>query len=216
MQLIYDNLVAVLVSALLLTVVMTIKMRTQETAIDATRFHAAKSRQAQFVDLLEYDLEELGSGVPTGEPMIHAYSTDSLGLECIEFEKQFADGELGRIRYKRWHAGSYVDGDTTLRLVEFIRLVEATDGSFVYSGGSGRTVLRLDLELLDKDGQPATDNMNGTDRIDVALESVMPFALSGQGARERSAVHRMNWQSTFRPSNLARRSDGSGGSDQGC
>ncbi len=220
MQLIYDNLVAVIVSALLVLVLMTVRLRTQEVAFDATRFHAAKARQAQFIDVIEYDLEELGSGVPTGERMIHSYGKDQHGLDCIEFEKEFqaSDGtiRLGRVRYERQPAGSYAAPDTVLPLFEFERLVESEAGGMVPGGGSGRSVLRLELNLLGEDGQPVEDNLNGAESIEVALESIMPFQLAGQGARERTAVQRMNWQGRFRPSNLARRSDGSGGVAGGC
>lgn len=221
MQLIYDNLVAVIVSTLLIIVLMTVKLRTQETSIDATRFHAAKTLQAQFINVIEYDLEELGSGVPTGENMIHKYARDSLGLDCIEFEKEFVDTggniRLGRVRYERQPAGSYATSDTTfVPLFRFERLVEAENGSMVSGGGSGESVLRFDLDLLGEDGQPVNDNLNGAESIEIALETAMPFELAGRGSRERTAVQRMSWQGQFRPSNLSNRSDESGGVVGGC
>lgn len=209
MQLIFDHLTAVIVSAILLGVILTINLRGQESAIEATRYHAAKAQQSALIDMLEYDLEDLGSGVPSGEQMITAFEADDFGIETFEFRRELATASgaatIGRVRYQRSYAGSYTaDDGVILPRFRIRRLVEAEDGSMASTTGEGFEVVALEISLLGEDGGGTTDNLNAATTVEVKLTSALPF-------QEGDKMQFTNWSGRFRPSNLARRSDAVGG-----
>lgn len=209
MQLIFDHLTALIVSAILLGVLLTINTRGQESSIEATQFHAAKTTQGALIDMLEYDLEDLGSGVPVGEQMITAFEADGFGLKTFEFRRELANSSgaatIARVRYQRSYAGSYTAGDgVILPRFRIQRLVEAEDGSMTSSTGEGFEVVALEIALLGEDGEGTTNNLNAATTVEVKLTSAFPF-------RQGDQMQFTSWSGRFRPSNLARRSDAAGG-----
>jgi hypothetical protein len=208
MQLIFDHLTALTVSAILIGVIATINMRGQASSVEATQFHAAKTQQNVLIEMLEYDLEDLGSGVPRGEQMITDYQSDSFGIKVFEFRRELADAtgapHLATVRYERAYVGSYTAGDVTLPRFRIRRLVQAVDSSMVSTTGSGFDVVALEIDLLGTDGEGASENLNAASSIKVRLKSALPFQ-TGDEMRFSS------WDGVFRPSNLARRSDAAGG-----
>jgi hypothetical protein len=210
MQLIFDNLTAVIVSAIMIGVVLTLNVRSQATAVEATRHYAATTKQNALVDLIEYDLEDLGSGVATGSQMITAYERDALGTKTFEFMRELADAsgeiQLARIRYERSYAGSHTTGDSVvIPSFHVRRLVEKEDGTFVSTTGEGFEVVYLDFALLGEDGEAVTSNLDAATNVEVHLRSALPFQDGADRMRFTS------WAGTFRPSNLARRSSAVGG-----
>lgn len=210
MQFIFDNLTAVIVSAIMVGVVFTLNLRSQETAIEAAQYHAAAAKQNALVDLIEYDLEDLGSGVATGDQMITAYERDGLGTKAFEFVRELEDASGGtrltRVRYERVYAGSHTTEEgVIIPAFKVRRMVEKEDGTLVTTTGDGFEVIYLDFALLGEDGEAVTTNLNAATNIEVQLRSALPF---------RSGADRMRftgWAGTFRPSNLARRSTAAGG-----
>lgn len=209
MQLIFDNLTAVIVSAILLGTVLTVNLRGQESAVEATQFHAAKQQQAALINMVEYDFEDLGSGVPTGEQMIVAYDVDVFGVKEFEFRREFVDnsGEatLASVRYSRVLDGTYETADgATLPRFRILRYVEAEDGSMARSTGDGFPVISFDIELVDDSGEAVATNLNDASSINVSLRTSLPFQAGEQ-------IQYMSWDGAFRPSNLARRGGAAGG-----
>lgn len=208
MQLIFDHLTAILVSAILLGVIMTLNVRGQTSAMEATQFHAAKARQSALIDMLEYDLEDLGSGVPAGEEMITEYDADAFGIKVFEFVRELADASgtptLARVRYERSYEGSYTTGDgVTLPHFRIRRLIETGDGSMVSTTGDGFDVVALAFNLLGPGGETVTSDPNTATSIEVHLRSAFPFKIGDD-------LKFTSWTGTFRPSNLARRTGGAG------
>jgi hypothetical protein len=209
MQLIFDHMTAIIVSAILIGVLATVNIRGQKSAVEATQFHAAKMQQNAFIDMLEYDLEDLGSGVPTGEQMVTAYEADAFGIKTFEFRRELVDAAgvpgLASVRYERTQRGSYTTGDgVTVPRFLVRRLVQAEDGSMVSSTSVGYEVTALEIDLLGTDGEAVTTNLNAASSIRVRIESALPFQTGGD-------LRFTSWDGTFRPSNLARRTDAVGG-----
>lgn len=210
MQLILDHLNAVLVASILIGVALTLNVRNQESAVEVTQFHAAKAQQSALIDLIEYDLEDLGSGVATGDQMITAYDVDGFGVKAFELRRELVDAEgeaqVVRVRYARTYAGSYTTKeDVIIPYFHIRRFVETENGAMASTTGSGYEVATFDLTLLGPDGNVVTDNLNAATSIRVHLTSALPFQ-HGNGD-----VKFTSWEGTFRPANLARRSDAVGG-----
>lgn len=189
MQFIHDHLIATIVGAILLMVLLTLRLEQQRANVEATQFYAVKKQQIALIDMIERDIENVGSGVPLGEPMI--LQADAEGLR---FRKELADGTQAEVAYLReGPAGTVSLNGTEVPVYHVRRIVrDVNDPSRVDSGGAFESILQFQVRLHPYD--PA--NLDAARAIEVTLESALPSGVS---------VPRSAWTAVFRPANLALR-----------
>ena len=126
MQFIHDHLIATIVGAILLMVLLTLRLEQQRANVEATQFYAVKKQQIALIDMIERDIENVGSGVPLGEPMI--LQADAEGLR---FRKELADGTQAEVAYLReGPAGTVSLNGTEVPVYHVRRIVRDGDGSW--------------------------------------------------------------------------------------
>jgi hypothetical protein len=161
-------------------------------AAQQTRLFGARAALTAFTEVLEQDIRSIGSGVPTGAPMLEAPEPDRFAFfgtadstatpRAIAYEwEALAPGPGGEPRYV---VTRYVAGDPA---------------------GRSPLLSAFEVALRDAAGDSiAAGALDEARRVRVRLELVPPF--EDLPARGR-AVGRVAWEAEFAPSNLARREE---------
>lgn len=192
MQLIYDNITAILIGTVVLLILAGIHLTSQTAGAEAGMYYMNRVQTLSLIQMIERDFPNIGAGVdPQQRDMITAY-------EWTEEERRFefravvgtAEGApVERVQYRV----EPVENETCARLgiqcYEVQRLANAGSG-FVVSGRSNTFVSDFQIEV-----SPQTGNLADVREIRVRLTALSP-------AGESSTVGRTNWETRFRPFNL--------------
>lgn len=181
MQLIFDNIVAVLVSTTLLVILLLVSQRGQENAVDETNFASLRAQQLAWVQTLQRDM----AGLYRVETVTE--SADS----TFAFWTRLADSsDTIRVAYRRYKVGQRDGAD----LFQVRRYESQSEVSIVppkMSGGSMPTITSWEIVGLNRAGnQPEAPP--DVRQIRVRFEAMMPFS-SGNDLVRRP------WEGTFFP-----------------
>jgi hypothetical protein len=190
MQLLQDHLItAVAAFGILLATGELLHQRALDAAQQA-RLMGGQAALAAFTEVLEQDLRSIGSGVPTGTPMVLEAEADR-----FVFQGTADATETTRtIAYERAAAAPGPGGEPRYTVTRYV------DG---VPGPPSPLLTAFDVALRDAEGLavgPGT--LEAARRVRVRLEMPPPFeGLPADG----QAVRRLAWESELVPSNLARR-----------
>ncbi|MCS7081674.1 MAG: hypothetical protein N2561_09780 [Bacteroidetes bacterium] len=184
MQALWDHAQGVVIGMIALLLLLGIQERAREARTEATLYVMARSELMAFVEMLEADLANIGSGVPAGEAKL--LSGDSLHLE---FRRRIeANGPIRTVRYVRLFSRYGPDGRPLYEVRRYL------DGA---PAGSGPSALRaFRFELLNDAGQPTTI-ASEVRQIRVYLAAAYPFD------QQKGYLPHTRWQATYRPRALA-------------
>ncbi len=192
MQLIFDNLVALLVGTVVIVILLGLTTNWSTESRDRTRQHMTREMQRNLAEMFERDVLNVGANVPVGEPIIVENSptrfafngavNGSGAAQLIEYrlmEEPQANGS-SLYRVERWVEGAY-------------------------TGGSPGLMRWFEVKLLKTDaaGQdvPATTYAEAR-KIMIRFQAVLPYA--SEVGSDQASLRQMNWESVYQPSLLDR------------
>ena len=212
MQSFSDFIYGAMIAGVVLLIVLSLKIRGEQTSIDAAQFRAAKIGTLSIVEAIERDFTNIGSQRPDLDlaPENSFVAWDTLGVPAYLVFWAQTDSLEGakRVCYawqempeKTVHLES---GETPLIQVERKVDVGANCSGGELAGMSTNMITHFEIHLLPDDSLTVTTitNLNGPDadvkRVLVRLRAVSPF---GPG----DAVEETRWEKMFRPVNLWKR-----------
>ncbi len=205
MHVIYDNLIAVLISGFLLLILVQLNRSGNEARVDSTRYYAGRIQATAFTETLQRDFRNIGSGVDAAQTMIDAFQWDS-NDKYIEFYTTVGSGAgapVEQIRYEVENAPdcqTRVSRNATPDPIPCFRVDRSVwDGTqFVKDGGSMDTLTEFEIELRDGNGTSVAGNLDDTREITLQMVAMSPLG-------EERIIKRMRWQTRFHPFNLTRK-----------
>lgn len=226
MQVLLDNLAAVVIGSTVLLIIAFTQFRGQEAAIDGVQYYAAKSQMVDFVRQLQVDLHNVGAGVPnadieTGEAIV-TYATTGDTTEAFAF-RTYADSlsfapkpgpdvvcyrrELtGETAYVRDPAAGGYEEKPTFRIVRRVNPTSSADctgGTETSASMASLTEFHIDLR---RDNGSTTPNYSEVRQLGVHVRGVSPL---GGGETEhlggmKQHVDETRFNGIVRPPNLTR------------
>ncbi|MEL6615878.1 MAG: hypothetical protein AAFQ43_09075 [Bacteroidota bacterium] len=191
MRVFQDHLITAVAAAGILLTSSNLQQESARDLLNQTRRQGGQTALAAFADVVSQDVRSIGSGVPTGEPMVLASGEGALSFRGTAD----ATGTARTVAYT-WAEVTGADGDTE------IRLHRTVDG---VARGQSPALTDLSFDLLDARGAETTA-LDDVRRVRVRAE----LAPSPDDTlAESAAVKRLAWETEFAPSNLARRASGS-------
>jgi hypothetical protein len=189
MHVLVDNLAATLIGVTGLMLITAIFFMRAETAGDSVRNYATVQIQEDFVEFVESDLLNAGTGRPIGEPAILTSTDSKFAFYSVANPNT---GQAGVIEYRK--VPTTDASGTRFRIDRYV------DGTFT-GGGPDMVVSRFDIELLrDSNTQLEAGQSHLARRIRVRMEWEAPH----QGtSSHRDTVQRRSWTRTFSPPNLS-------------
>ena len=173
MQIIFDNLIATMVGALIFMILVAVNHRSQMTTVEASTFYALNSQSMNFVFTLQRDMQ----GMSSVETITEEDSTFTFFAQT-----DFADTTKQRIEYRRTRVGQR----DTLDLYQIQRYVDG-----IFAGGSAGTL--VDWEVVARNAQGgAILNTADARQVFVRFEATIPV-------ERQVEVGNTEWESTFRP-----------------
>lgn len=183
MQLILDNLTALLVTSTLLVILLVVHQRNQSVQIQETNHSALRKHQVNFVQTLQRDI----SGIYRLE------TTEEQPDSTFSFWTRLASStDTVRVVYKRRKVGERAGVD----LYQVLRY-ESSGVSFITSnhdGGSIPSLTDWNIVALNRDGNPP-EGADDARQVHVRFEALAPF----EGGEE---LVRRPWEATFYPAML--------------
>ena len=210
MAFILDHLTAILVGASLLSVLLFVQQRGQQTAFDSTVHHNLQLQSSSIMETLERDLENMRSSAQTGEKTRVSWSGDN--TTELRF-LTLADPDLGdasdliAVTYKLEDTERQIDiNGTQMTLYRLGRYVN--DGlNDVYDGGSTEILVGFKVSLISRDASNAVTNGDEPDNfgiVRVELEAAMEHVGRLAGDQDNTSRKNQTRQAfTFRPAALA-------------
>jgi len=210
MHVIYDNLIAVLISGFLLLILVQLNRNGNQTRVNTTRYYAGRAQATSFIETLQRDFRNIGSGVDAADDMISAFQWDQVDT-FIEFyatiepdpEPPAAPAPVKRIRYEKVSAPdcqtrvSRTAPPVTIPCFRVVRSVY--DGTqFVEEGGSMDTITDFAIDVRRANGASAASNLEEARAIVVRMEALSPLGEDG-------IIKRTRWQTRLQPTNLTRK-----------
>ena len=190
MQLIFDNLVALLVGTVVIVILLGLTTDWSAENRDRTRQHMTRNTQRNLADMFKRDILNVGSNVPPGETMI----VDSSPTRFAFRGSVNGGGSIQLIEYLLVPA-IQASGDT---LYQVERRVDGT-----YTGGSPALLRWFEVKLLNaNDVHVTAAPYTSARKVMIRFQSVLPYN-EEIGARQ-STSRQMNWESTYTPSLLDR------------
>lgn len=175
MQLIFDNLVAVLIASVMFLILVGVNHRSRQSAVETSSYYALKQHELNFVETLKRDLQNVTNVTSiTEDPSTHTYT--------FWARTNPADTTRRQVTYRRVYQGEQ-DG---LSLYQVQRIVAGTP-----DGGSVSTIVDWQIVSRNAEGIQVT-NVADTRQIFVRFEAINPF---NQG----ETIDRSRWEATFRP-----------------
>ena len=171
MQVLLDNLGAILVSSVLLVIFGAVQLRGQQSSVDAQRDNMVKTRTYEFTKLLQRDLENMRSEKQT-QDALGAYKcrverVDSLTtaftfptLLTDESSSDLTAAPIVHVTYKLEPVGMTHAMGKPRALYDLHRTV---DGHLEQSGSSGDNITDFRIDLLKRDGTPTAGAMATAD-----------------------------------------------------
>jgi hypothetical protein len=192
MQLIYDNLAAILVGTVVLLILAGIHLSSQTAGAEAGMYYMNRVQTLSLIQMIERDFPNIGAGVdPQQRDMITAYTwtEDERRFEFRAVVDTTEGAPVERIQYRVEPVDNPACERLEIQCYEVQRLADTGNG-FEPSGRSNTFVTDFQIEI-----SPQTGNLADVREIRVRLA-----ALSAAG--EASIVGRSNWETRFRPFNL--------------
>lgn len=175
MQLIFDNLVAIMIAGVLFLILVAVNQRGRTAAIESSNYYALKKQELNFVETLKRDLQNVTNLLSTSE--------DSLTLEFrFKARTDPADTSRHTVVYRRVYQTEQDDES----LYQVQRIVEG-----VSDGGSMSTIVAWSIVAQNSDGVAVGDVANAR-QIFVHFEAINPF-------EKGETVDKSRWEATFRP-----------------
>lgn len=185
MRVFQDHLITAVAAAGILLTSSNLQQESARDLLNQTRRQGGQAALAAFTDVVSQDVRSIGSGVPTGEPMLLASGEGTLSFRGTAD----ATGAARTVSYT-WAEAPGASGDAE------IRLFRTVDG---VARGQSPALSDLSFEWLDARGAAVSD-LGEARRVRVRAELATPDDAAAQGA----AVKRLAWETEFAPSNLAR------------
>jgi hypothetical protein len=157
MQFLQDHVAAVIVAGVVVFLLAFAQVSGQEGAIDAVRFEAGRTSTDAIGEFVAQDLANIGAGVPSGSPRVHALS-GSAPTTLFEFSGAVApaaSATVERVRYRLVPTDSVhvTIGGQTHHLQGYELRREVRNAlSWQYTGGSSGTLIDFRIELLAANG----------------------------------------------------------------
>jgi len=208
MQVIVDLLYGAVIAGVVLLLVLSMKLRGEQTSVDAAQFRAAKIGTLSLVETLERDFTNIGSQrrdlTLTPEDSFVGWDTSGVPAYLV-FMTQTDSQEVAQPVCYAWREmpGKTVELKRgTVPLIHLERRIGAgptcTGGTL--AGMNTNMLTRFEVHLLpDSSDAPITINLRGSNanvrRLLVRLRTVSPL---GPG----EAIEESRWERMFRPPNL--------------
>lgn len=190
MRLLHDHLITAIAAA---GVIMTTTGLLHDRATDTTQqvqVHSAQHALASFAEVVEQDVRSIGSGVPTGSPMI-------LTVEEDEFRflgTADSTDEARMIVYERTELAPGLNGAPRYQMTRWV------DG---VAKGQSPVLTDAEIEVYDAAGNVlGAGALSSARRVRLRLEVETPL---GGEAAEDAPHRRVAWETEIAPANLARR-----------
>ena len=165
------------------------------SSVDATQYYANRQHTLSFVETIERDMRNLGSGVDPVDPMIISYQWDATSkiFEFVTLSDTTEYSLTAKVKYVVTPVDSVADSDESHYQVS--RWI-MSGGAYSQDGGSAPTLLNIEISLLDATGtQVAAGSIEDTRIIDVTIQATSPLG-------DENIVGVSTWQSRYRPTNL--------------
>ncbi len=189
MQLILDNISAIMIASAVLLIVLSTQFQAQRAAVEQTVAYASKQSTLQLGLTLEDDLAALGNGTAN---TITSVETNADGLTTVfEFWKQDALGADIEVTYRLTTGNEVVVRGDSVQLYTLDRFEDD-----VWAGGGGDRIRFFALDMLDTNGN-FTLSAASARLVRATLVNVHPF-----GEDNGSSVFQSHWGITIRPIGL--------------
>lgn len=213
MQLLYDNLVALIIGGVIMVLMATMALRNVEPKAESYRYYNTRVQMNTLTETIRKDMTNLGAGTAPGEPMLFAPQSTPGGI-TTEFRFRTGVGdELGaapiNVAYELAEvAGGCRSGEGAVVACYRFRRALCDDAyTTCDAGGEGpSSVTMFAVDLLNAEGVP-TNDPDAARGVRVRLAAVSPDG----GA---ALVPQVRWESSFRPLNLERQAAGAGAADE--
>lgn len=186
MQLILDNLTALLVTSTLLVILLVVHQRNQNVQVQETNYSALRKHQVNFVQTLQRDI----SGIYRIE------TTEEQPDSTFSFWTRLPSSmDTVRVVYQRRKVGERAGQD----LYQVLRY-ESPTGSLTSSnhdGGSIPSLTDWNIMVLNRDGNPP-EGAEDARQVHIRFEALTPFD-------DGEKLVRRPWEATFYPVMLNRR-----------
>ena len=175
MQLILDNLAAVMIAGVLFLILVGVNHRSRVAAVETSNYYALKQQQLSFVEVLKRDMQNVSS-------------VASITEDAISFEYQFtartdpADNVERTVVYRRVSMGL----QDSLHLYQIQRFVDGQP-----QGGSMSTIVEWEIISQNEEGARVTDIADAR-QIYIRFAAVNPY-------EQGETVKRSRWEAAFRP-----------------
>ena len=196
MQLILDNINAVMVGGVVLLIMAAMSLNTSEVQIDGARYYAGRLHSSELTQILERDIRNIGMGVDTSQAKIISYEWTKTN-RVFEF-RSVADtthtAPTRQVKYELVPSKVLITDTDSVQCYQLNRYTMHS-GSYMIDGQSLDTITDLNIQLLESDGSAVGSDLKETRFVDVSLAAISPLG-------EDAAVRRFRWHTRFRPINL--------------
>lgn len=208
-----DRIVAMLITATLILMGLTVQSRAQKAATDSTMLYMAKTQTLELADMIEHDLSNVGYGTTPSEDAITTYSkqASSTNLDTFEFWGIRRDSPTGtpqqvKVRYTLAFADSVTTTDGPVALYQLTRS-ELRGGTWEEVGGSAASLESFSIDLINETNTIVT-NIDDARRIRVSMVNrVMPKVVESinehmDGGYRPTFYQSLHWRMTVTPTNI--------------
>lgn len=175
MQLIFDNIVAIMIGGVLFLILVGVNQRSRVAAVESSAYYALKQQELNFIETLKRDMQNVTN--------LQSVEEDPGTLE-FQFQARTDPSDTTRrtIVYRRVFQEERGGHD-------LYQVQRRVDGS--PEGGSMATIVTWDIVAQNEEGVEVADVANAR-QVFVRFEAVNPF-------QESDTIDRSRWEATFRP-----------------
>lgn len=208
-----DRIVAMLITATLILMGLTVQNRAQKAATDSTMLYMAKTQTLELADMIEHDLANVGYGTTPDQDAITTPSKQpgSTNLDTFEFWGIRRDSPTGtpqqiKVRYTLTFSDSVSTAQGRIALYQLTRS-ERRSGVWEEVGRSAASLESFAITLLNESNTIAT-NIDDARRIRVSLVNrVMPKIVESindhmDGGYRPMFYQSLHWRMTVTPTNI--------------
>lgn len=198
MPFVYDNLIASLVSMMVLLILVSIQAEATQDNTARTSRNVAKTQAEDFITWLEEDLAAMGKNMQGGNVAYEA-PQDSSEWHTTSFVFSFlnSSGDTVKTQYELKQSGTRMVAGTQDTLFTVQRSRKVGTGSWSSSGQSPSSLGYFEVEMLDEDAD-STGSPSSVEFVRVKFSLIAPFQ------SERTFPRRVH-RSAVVPYRLARR-----------
>lgn len=198
MQLILDNIAAIMITSTVLLILMAVMHENQQAQVEAASYYALKTKALGFMDILERDLQNADSVLTTRMDLSGSNNTFAF---YSQFDSTMTDAFC--VRYEFTQAGTRDTKEGAIQLYQVQRYQGPpppadclTDPGMEPAGASPATVTEWTIIPLNESDQPVNDPALLGDARAVRAHFAIwsPFEVDAE-----SYVKETTWTLTFRP-----------------